>query len=343
MSIGVNGPKVGIVIINWKSYDDIVECVDSIKASDYINYEIIVVDNASPDGSGEQIEKTVPGIVFIKSKENLGWGGGNNLGIKAALARGADYAWLLNADTKITPDCLSEMVRAAQMDPAAGLLTPLIYYYLDPQKLQHAGSVFNWPEFSVRSICDVRELDAIDENNLWLWGTALLIKKELLEAAGYYNEEYFVYCEDMEYAMRARQNGYTPKVVLSAKIYHKCHEINKGVRKNMPLHYYFYQTRNVFWFWASYVKGFRKLRFLRFYLIQILEEIGHSKELGRRDIIDACLDGFYCALRNKGGVWDSTFHMPKILKGLATSHPFFFMRMLKGEILCSVHDKLRRA
>ena len=89
-------PKVSIVIINWNSLKNITECLESLRGVDYPHYEIIVVDNASTDDSAGQVKRLFPEITLMKSERNLGFSGGNNIGMKLAMKNGADFVWLLN-------------------------------------------------------------------------------------------------------------------------------------------------------------------------------------------------------------------------------------------------------
>ena len=128
-------PRVSIVLINLNGYADTVDCIESLTRINYPNYEIIVVDNGSSDGSGDRISERYPGLPQLKSLRNLGFSGGCNLGIRDALSRGADYVLLLNNDTVSTADFLSQMVAVAERDPRDRALSSRFFVCGKPQKI----------------------------------------------------------------------------------------------------------------------------------------------------------------------------------------------------------------
>lgn len=108
-------PKVFIIIVNWNGLKDTLECLQSVFKQDYPNFEVIMVDNGSKDNSVQVIRNAYPQIILIENKENLGYTGGNNVGMHYAVNSGSDYVWLLNNDTVVEPDTLSKLVAAAKI------------------------------------------------------------------------------------------------------------------------------------------------------------------------------------------------------------------------------------
>ena len=169
--------------------------------------------------------------------------GGNNVGIKYAISKDAHYVWLLNNDTIIQTDTLSKLVIAARLSSEAGLLSPIIYSYSAPTKAQDCIMLLDKRNYSMKYI-KVSEKQALRNGSLlYLWGTALFIKRAVVEKVGYLNEKYFAYWEDTEYSHRALALGYVNKLVPSAIVYHKHHFTDNDTR-NYPPHYFFYMTRN---------------------------------------------------------------------------------------------------
>ena len=119
-------PSVFIVVLNWNGLADTLECVRSLDAIEYQNRTVVVVDNGSANAEADQLEAARPGLIVLRSRENLGYAGGNNLGIRLALERGADYVWLLNNDTIVNPGCVTELVATGERDPQAGILSPVV-------------------------------------------------------------------------------------------------------------------------------------------------------------------------------------------------------------------------
>jgi len=132
-------PKVSIIVLNWNSAHDTAECLESLRKLNYPAHEIIIVDNGSTDDSELVLREEYSDIKFIQTGVNLGYAGGNNVGIKYALAHGAELIWILNNDTVVDPDSLREMVVMAQSDPAIGLVGSKIFYYSKPDTLWCVG------------------------------------------------------------------------------------------------------------------------------------------------------------------------------------------------------------
>ena len=132
-------PKVFIIILTWNRLSDTLECLESVKKIVYPNYEIIVVDNGSTDGSAEAIARRYPEITLVKNESNLGYAAGNNRGMETALHMGCDYVFLLNNDTTIDAVCLDELVNRAESDPRVGAAGPKIYLHQDPSTVWYAG------------------------------------------------------------------------------------------------------------------------------------------------------------------------------------------------------------
>jgi GT2 family glycosyltransferase len=116
--------------------------LSSLEFLDYPDYKVIVVDNGSTDNSVAEIRKAHPQITLLETGRNLGFAGGNNVGIRYALEQGADYVWLLNNDTKADPHALTAMVEVAESDPRIGAVGSVLYYMDEPERVQAWGGVF---------------------------------------------------------------------------------------------------------------------------------------------------------------------------------------------------------
>lgn len=127
MKENFKSPKVGIIILSWNRKDEISACLDSVAALDYPNFQVYVVDNQSSDGSLDflTLAESQGRLILLKNKENLGYTGGNNFGMQAALRNDCDYLWLLNNNVTVEPSSLSYMVDCAEASPIMGLLSPL--------------------------------------------------------------------------------------------------------------------------------------------------------------------------------------------------------------------------
>src|SRR5438270_5844521 len=119
-------PRVSIVMLNWNSYRVTLDCLLSLRKMDYRNFEVVLVDNGSVDGSPEKLLENAPEIRLIKNATNLGFAGGSNVGIRDALRRGTDYVLLLNNDTIVALDFLSQLVHVTESDEKIGAASPKV-------------------------------------------------------------------------------------------------------------------------------------------------------------------------------------------------------------------------
>jgi GT2 family glycosyltransferase len=137
-------PDVAIIIVNWNRCDDTLACLASLSRLEYPAYKIIIVDNGSTDGSVMAIRTAYPQITLIETGDNLGYVGGNNIGLEHARTLGVKYALLLNNDTEVAPNFLNLLLQAAEADPRVGIVGPLIYYFDRPEVIWSAGGAIDW-------------------------------------------------------------------------------------------------------------------------------------------------------------------------------------------------------
>ena len=130
---GGQEPFVYIVLLNWNGWRHTLDCIRSLYGLEYTNWHAIVIDNGSTDDSVERIRQAFPGVSIVENHKNLGFAAGNNIGIRLALMGGADYVLVLNNDTTVAPDSVSELVRFAENHPQAGVMGPKILRR-DPQR-----------------------------------------------------------------------------------------------------------------------------------------------------------------------------------------------------------------
>ena len=268
-------PKVVIVILNWNGKRVTVECLDSLKGIDYGNYEILLVDNGSTDGSQEYFRAQYPEISLIENEKNLGFGEGNNVGIRHAMNRRADYVILLNNDTLVHTKFLSELVHVAESNSRIGFVGPKIYYHdwhSQRDVIWSAGGSVNLWIGKTLNIGDgekdrgqygeIREVD-------WLEGSCLMVKREVVQRMGLLDATLFAYWEDADWCIRGSHMGYTSVFVPNAIIWHRVAASSGGVRRR------YYLTRNVFWFMKKHATGKQNLSFLLyFFFVQFWISIG---------------------------------------------------------------------
>ncbi len=211
-------PLVGCILLNWNGWQDTIACLDALKHCTYRHMIIIVVDNGSSDDSVARIRAAYPDIVLLESGANLGFAGGNNVGIRYAIAQGADYLWLLNNDTEPAPDALTALVAKASTNRRIGAVASICYYADRPDTVQiwAGGRVNLWIGYSPYTT------EPHDDDWFhWLNGTSLLLTSRALQAVGLLDERFFLYWEDTEIGLRLRRNGWQLAAAPNSRVLHK--------------------------------------------------------------------------------------------------------------------------
>lgn len=235
-------PLLYVVILNTNRREDTLACLGSLKASTYPNQKILVLDNASTDGSPAAILQHFPEVELIQLAENRGYAGNNNVGIQAALSRGAEWVLVLNEDTILAEDCLAELISFADPRPEIGIVGPLVYHYSEPELIQSAGGSLgsNWESVHIGQnqpdqgqFSQPRPVD-------WISGCAILVRRSVIEQVGALDERFFYYWEETEWCLRARKAGWQVWHVPRAKLWHK--GVQRDYRPGPNVTYY--STRN---------------------------------------------------------------------------------------------------
>jgi GT2 family glycosyltransferase len=211
-------PRVSCIVLNWNGWKDTIECLRALKECTYPLLTVIVADNGSTDDSVCRIRAAFPDVTLLESGKNLGFAGGNNVGIHYALDHGADYVWLLNNDTQAAPDALSELVAKAVTHARIGAVSSICYYADAPATVQAwAGSRVNLWIGRVRLATSPRRDDWFHSLN----GTSILVARGAVEDVGMLDEGFFFYWEDTEYTLRLRKKGWRLAAAPRSRILHK--------------------------------------------------------------------------------------------------------------------------
>lgn len=298
--------KTAIVLVNWNSYEFTHQCLISLKECKPANFDIIVVDNGSADSSGEQIKKEHTEIILIKSDTNLGFAGGNNLGIKYVLERPYKYVMLLNNDTFVEPDFMDVLINYMDENPDVGLIQPKIFFHNNRNMLWNGGSYFNklitLPYTRGYFRNDKPKYNYIEEVN-WVTGCAFLTRTDILKKTGLLEEKFFIYFEDVDLSLRIKNAGhrliYHPKSV----IYHIAGMSNKTKTKQKegyvnPVVHYMAQ-RNRIWFIKRYFKWYYLVPTVIYHASYSLAVMVYFTVRGRFKKLNAFLSGI------KDGMKDS--------------------------------------
>lgn len=235
--------KVSIVVLNFNNYGDTKECLCSLGELSHEPHEIIVVDNGSNDGSLERLRRDFPSLTYIENSANLGYAGGNNIGILHALQHGADAVWILNNDTVAHREALAKLVEAATKFQNAGLLGSLNVDYYSRDRVNFAGGKIikrtgsgRHIEKSLEEVSTLREPFKTD----FVTGASMFARREMIIDTGLMDERYFLYLEDVDWALRARRTGWEVYLVPDSIIWHK---ITGTSGQNRP-HIIYYACRN---------------------------------------------------------------------------------------------------
>jgi GT2 family glycosyltransferase len=213
-------PTVSVIIVNWNGKHLLVDCLDSLRAQTFRDFEVVLVDNGSTDGSADFVRQNYPEIVLVALSENRGFAGGNNAGITAS--RGHFIA-LLNNDTRTDRDWLAELVNAAISSPDVGMWASKILSYDAPTEIDNTGLLLYWDGLARgrgRMETDGRQYDR--QNDVLLpSGCAALYRRLLFDELGLFDEGFFAYADDVDIGLRARLAGWGCKFVPKAVVYHK--------------------------------------------------------------------------------------------------------------------------
>ena len=312
--------SAAIVLLNWNGWRDTLECLESVYQLDHDSFSVIVVDNASTDGSREHIlswpgaqspvsiiqrmqqhewqildENDLPdghepmqpgGRFFIQASHNGGFAFGNNLGIRYALAAGCDYVWLLNNDTVVDPGALSALIHRTCSDPRIGMCGSLLRFFDEPEKVQAVGGVrFRYwlargeqlgqgLRFDDPAVTEIAKSEPD-----YISGASMLVTRDFLRTVGLMEEGYFLYFEEIDWAMRAR-----PRWALATAgdsvVYHKegaaIGTASRGRRSALSQ---YYLTRNLLRFYAKRLPAMWPIAIARTIRVVISQLVNRDWEL----------------------------------------------------------------
>lgn len=246
-------PLVGIILVNYNNYIDTIDCIESLQEIHYDNYIIVVIDNHSSNNSVEQIKKKYNFVNMIRADRNLGFAGGNNLGIKIALEKGVEYILLLNNDTVADKLFLNNLIKNITNSEIRG---PKICYFDKKNVIWSAGGYINYKKgiaqhYGINQ--KDNELFSKNKDCTFLTGCCWFFHKDIIEKVGYLDESYFMYTEDLDYCIRAINNNIKLKYIADSIIYHKVSSSSGG---DQSLFSIYYTTRNRFFILNKYKDKF---------------------------------------------------------------------------------------
>jgi GT2 family glycosyltransferase len=223
--------KIAIIIVSHNGSKWIRKCLTSVFKNEYDGqFDVIVVDNASQDNSADIAEKEFPQVDLIRLGKNLGFVGGNNVAIKEALRHRYDYIILLNQDTEVEPNFLSEIVKVADSDKQIGIVQGMLVLGNERNLTNNVGNAMHYLGFGFVKHYQEPVSNWVDREPFeigYASGAAMLIKRDVLETVGSFNDKFFSYHEDLDLCWRARLAGYKIMLAPKATVYH-FYEFNRN-------------------------------------------------------------------------------------------------------------------
>ncbi len=274
-------PKVSIIIVNMNGKSLLEGCLTSLfNLTDYPNYDVIVVDNGSTDGSVELVKEKFPHVEIITLNKNYGFTRANNIGVMHAFQKfNPDYILLLNNDTEIIQKgWLKEMVNSGY-----DLVQPVILN--KDRTIQSKGGGL--------LILGIPYLIKGEEEPLWISFASALISRTVFDKIGLLNENYVIYAEDLEFCLRAKANNFSIGVAKAEIIHYGTSTITRLSRKKQI--FYYYKTRNDYWTITKYYRSkLMKVGYITFSILQSLTLLLRKNIEGSKSVIT----GLFQALRN---------------------------------------------
>jgi GT2 family glycosyltransferase len=324
-------PLVCVIILNWKDSEATFACLRALAGTGYPNLCTVVVDNGSTDGSVETLAR-MDSVNLIRNGRNLGFTGGVNVGLRHAVSKGADYVWMLNSDATVQPDVLGKLVAAAESDPRIGLVSPVF----------HDPDVPDVPEFCLgrfdpaaryatqtADVAQAKEWQANHPDQVLLLGTALLVRRSLIEAIGGLDEGFFAYVEDVDYCLRSLKAGFRNVAVPDAVVYHKFKQPVTDPAACPPYLHYF-MSRNYLLLWKKLPGSPLLQKAAVWFLRQRLVQLDRMRD--QPAAVDALLAGLWDGVRGRTGPYDPGRRMPWPVRVLLERHPGALIRLLDGKL-----------
>ena len=291
-----NGAFVIVVILNWNNLADTLECVESVLKSDYPRLAVWVVDNGSHEDPSARLGEQCPSVRVIRLADNLGYSGGNNVGLKLAMDHEAQYVLLLNNDATVAPDMITRLVAAMETDSRIGMATPRVFRYDRPAEVYWDGGMIDWATgLTPHSSTDLPRSGGILSSE-WLDGCCLFVRLAALHDVGLLDERYFLYYEDAEWTVRASRRGWVNAVVLDASARHKVSR-STGSLSGPLASFYFPRNRYLLLRTHGPLRTHSAPRL--FYALSAYGE--YRLRQGSRESRRAVLEAYWSLLRNRWG------------------------------------------
>ena len=290
-----------LIVLNWRNPAGTVACLAALKRLTAANVAVIVVDNGSGDNSVPFIRQQHPDLMLLETGANLGYAGGNNVGIRYALEHGADTVGILNNDAVVDPNFLQPLLAAQQLTPDGSITTPMICESEAPETIWALGATIDW------QTATSYRLHAGEQRAAWkdraphevdfAVGTALLAPRQVWERAGLIDESFFLYYEETDWCVRARRLEIPSVAVPGSCVWHEAGA--SGGRTSPSITYY--MTRNALWLLKRNLAGRRQVMPLFRVALRAHWYMLGDLRRGQTDRAAARAQGVYDFLRGRTG------------------------------------------
>ena len=282
-------PLVYAITLNWNQRDETLGCLQSLSQLNYANLRLLLVDNASTDETPAAVAACSPQIEIIINNKNLGFGAGFNVGMRPALTQGADYILIINNDARLAPDALTHMLALSQ--PDVGMIAPKIYYASQPQRIWSLGGMrhpltYEMADDARGQLDDGRSPHVLERD--YFVGCIVLFSARMLKEIGLFDERFFLYYEDSDISLRARQAGYRLLLCPQAHGWHKVAVSSGG--SDSPNERY-WMARSSIIFFSTHTRGWRWAVVIPYRFASALKTITRLTIGGKRESAVAYLRG----------------------------------------------------
>lgn len=254
--------KIGIIVLNWNGKEDTIKCLRSLQKLTYPNVEIILVDNGSTDGSQDYFKAHFPNCTLLETGENLGYAGGNNVGIIYGLKRTVEYFFILNNDTVVDPGIIEAFLEGFKTYPNAGILGGKIYLMSEPDRFDHFGGKWNrrrldFDYVGYRQLDDKKNWEEAQDLD-YVCGAGIMVHRSVFQEIGLFDDRFFLFWEETDFCFRAKRAGFAVMSCPKALFWHKVSASFTGGKAHTT---YFFWRNRLFWIERNF-KGFRRLLYL---------------------------------------------------------------------------------
>jgi len=262
MEAGIGMSKrCAVIVLNYNGEHLLPACLDSLALQKDADLEVIIADNNSSDGSASLVAEKYPQVKFLALDKNYGFSGANNFALRDALARGFDFALLLNNDTFADPYMVAEMIAMMESDPRVAVVCPKIFFALKPDTLWYAGGGFNfwtgrtqhrgWKQVDRGQFDDRLEITQAT-------GCAMMVRCNAMRKVGFLDEQFFIYAEDVDWSLRFAEHGHLLRFAPKARLWHIDGATNvKVLGKGSEERRQFLSTRNMIFVARKHVRWFQ--------------------------------------------------------------------------------------